>query len=522
MMLLDVKKIILFWTLFFVIPIFSASALELPRVSQVIVKNITKDSAEVNWETNHFQYICTVYYGTSPMSFDAREQGVLTGSGAVSPKGDLVVPYKGGLTGLLPNQIYFYKIVCTNSEGGSQESGIQSFTTLGETPLSINNLSISSITDQSTLVSWEVSETPSKCEVLYGVNVQNLSERAPAESSSLLSWKASLLGLTPDTKYFYKVSCDRDNRSTAESSIQEFSTRDIALQISNITETNINSSSAVIRWETNSPNSECVLSYGIGSLDNQVSGSLVRYGDVSRNSPSVFEAILSRLLPDTVYSYVVSCSGKSDTIKSSQQRFSTLPNTTSKEPTVVQITTFRAYNIAEDSATINWDAGSPLYSCVLLYGDTPRLSLSALGRLVQYATTTNDGRNIYESQLRRLKQATKYYYKVNCSLDIGFSGESDLKEFTTLGNLFEKDEFKETKAGEIFQKIYLREPNPSNRFDNNAVSIIAYGIKQRAENRSLSKEFRALTIYVTIFRALPSLSEEWNVLHAIAYSGAKR
>ncbi len=518
-------KIFLVGILLFFIPLFFLGAAELPRILNITLGNITKNSAVVRWESNHFQYVCTVYYGETPTSFENRISGSLVGSGIISPKKDFFIPYEVTLNNLSSNQFYFYKVVCTSSDGGSAESGILSFSTLGESLLSIDKLSISSITDQSALVTWEVNQSPAECEILYGTSMDALTERFQGELLNNSYWRAGLSGLLSNTKYFYKVACSSNGSSVGTTSMQEFTTQDIVLEISNITETNIHSTDGVVRWDTNSPNQDCSLLYGIGSFENRVSGSLVHYGDTSRGDKSTFEAILSRLLPDTVYSYVISCSGKSNVLtKSSVYRFSTLSDSDSlsTSSSSVQITTLRAYNITETAATINWDAGSPLYSCVLIYGDTPNFSGSALGRLVQYATTSNDGRNVYESQIKGLKSATKYYYKVDCSLGIGFSGESETKDFITLKNISENNETHEISAKEIFQKIYLHEPKVSDRFDQNALSIIAYGIKQRPENRSLSKERHALTIYGAIFHSLPSLSSEWNILHAIAYSGAKR
>ena len=80
----------------------------------------------------------------------------------------------------------------------------------------------------------------------------------------------------------------------------------------------------------------------------------------------------------------------------------------------------------------------------------------------------------------------------------------------------------EERAGKIFEDIYNRAPNLDNPRDNAAVTIMAYGLRQRAENRKLESEQNGLKIYQDIFGRLPETTEDWNVMQAITYSGATR
>jgi len=58
--------------------------------------------------------------------------------------------------------------------------------------------------------------------------------------------------------------------------------------------------------------------------------------------------------------------------------------------------------------------------------------------------------------------------------------------------------------------------------DNAAVTIMAYGLRQRAENRNLVSEQQGISIYESIYNKVPSSTGEWNVMQAITYSGAMR
>jgi len=80
----------------------------------------------------------------------------------------------------------------------------------------------------------------------------------------------------------------------------------------------------------------------------------------------------------------------------------------------------------------------------------------------------------------------------------------------------------EEKAKDKFREIYERIPNMENPKDNAAVTVMAYGLRQRAENRNLNAERKGIEIYKNIFGDTPSSTEEWNIMQSITYSGATR
>ncbi|MFH1029625.1 MAG: dockerin type I domain-containing protein, partial [bacterium] len=80
----------------------------------------------------------------------------------------------------------------------------------------------------------------------------------------------------------------------------------------------------------------------------------------------------------------------------------------------------------------------------------------------------------------------------------------------------------EKKSKEQFQKIYKRIPDMNNTKDNAAVTVMAYGLRQRAENRNLNSEKTGINIFKGIYNKLPETTEEWNMMQAITYSGAAR
>ncbi len=78
----------------------------------------------------------------------------------------------------------------------------------------------------------------------------------------------------------------------------------------------------------------------------------------------------------------------------------------------------------------------------------------------------------------------------------------------------------ENRAKINFRIVYLREPNKSNQNDKAAITIMAYGL--RPANRNLNSEKAAIKIFKNIYGYSPKKSTAWDVVRAIAYSGAVR
>jgi len=71
-----------------------------------------------------------------------------------------------------------------------------------------------------------------------------------------------------------------------------------------------------------------------------------------------------------------------------------------------------------------------------------------------------------------------------------------------------------------FMTIYKRTPDMNNPHDNAAVTVITYGL--RPAERSLFNELAAVNIFKGIYKTSPGSALEWDIVRAIAYSGAIR
>ncbi len=78
----------------------------------------------------------------------------------------------------------------------------------------------------------------------------------------------------------------------------------------------------------------------------------------------------------------------------------------------------------------------------------------------------------------------------------------------------------EAQAGKIFALIYRRQPDKKSAADQSAIKIMAYGL--RPWPRRLAAEKRAAGIFIRIFKHQPLSAADWDIVRAIAYSGAVR
>ena len=84
----------------------------------------------------------------------------------------------------------------------------------------------------------------------------------------------------------------------------------------------------------------------------------------------------------------------------------------------------------------------------------------------------------------------------------------------------EKSETAENNAKKEFKKVYKRDANMENPNDNAAVTVIAYGL--RPDSRNLDSEKAGIKSFKHIYGYNPTSAVDWDIVRAIAYSGAIR
>lgn len=105
------------------------------------------------------------------------------------------------------------------------------------------------------------------------------------------------------------------------------------------------------------------------------------------------------------------------------------------------------------------------------------------------------------------------------------SDENDWQDLIRIGAGFwpsQQSPGAEAKAKEKFIFIFKRQPDMSVNNDRNAVKILAYGVRTRANKRSLKNEQAAINIFKKNYQRPPRSDDDWNAVRAIAYGGVKK
>lgn len=99
----------------------------------------------------------------------------------------------------------------------------------------------------------------------------------------------------------------------------------------------------------------------------------------------------------------------------------------------------------------------------------------------------------------------------------------DWKDVIKIGNgrwPSQKSPTAELEAKKMFKKVWLREANMNQPNDNAAVTVITYGL--RMSTRRPDSEKAAILTFKKIFKYAPTSARDWDIVRAIAYSGATR
>ncbi|EIF51176.1 fibronectin type III domain-containing protein [Sulfurovum sp. AR] len=267
------------------------------------------------------------------------------------------------LVNLESSTTYHYQIIGVDNNGKkiSNKEDILTFTTKpalqtepAPIPLTINSISDSSTTENSTLITWELSNYATG-QVEYGIT-NNYGNFSTKETSFNYNKHIQLLSnLKPDTTYHYRVISTDENGNTVISDDQTFQTlpaptepivtepapsepiitepivtepvpsepivtepAPIPLTINSISDSSTTENSTLITWELSN--------YATGQVEYGITNN---YGNFSTKETSFnynkHIQLLSNLKPDTTYHYrVISTDENGNTVISDDQTFKTL------------------------------------------------------------------------------------------------------------------------------------------------------------------------------------------------------
>jgi hypothetical protein len=341
-----------------------------------------------------------------------------------------------------------------------------------------------------------------------------------------------ITGLKPFTTYKYYINAKDDLGNMVESEKSEFTTTILANSIVGLDApfNLIKSDNVTIIWGTT--NSSDSIVFYVKKGGNSWSWQGV---DSLSNDHSV---LIPELEPLVIYQYYVNTKDSNGNLTRSEiKEFTTAAASTSNSGTVINNGSASDYgqkaNLLYDNkfesilAELNelkniiLEQNVKIKYLEKLMSSTQQLTEkieNSLSSFIAYGVDANT-KKLGEGE----RAAVVYSYK--SAFNKLPETESELTDMIKIANgrwPSVTNEDAEKKAKEQFKKIYKRDADMNNSKDNAAVTVMAYGLRQKAENRNLNSEKNGIKIFKNIYGRVPSSTEDWNIMQAITYSGATR
>jgi hypothetical protein len=376
-----------------------------PNVGYVVAWGINNSSAVITWSTD--------VSATTQLAY-----GTTTALGQLSPlQTTLSASHGVTLTGLISGTTYYFVAQSTGANGATGYSTVMSFTTLGTAPLgppNISNVQVSSITNTTATITWTTDQA-STSQVNYGTTTA-YGLQSTLNSNLQTSQSVTLTGLTPGTTYDFDVVSANAGAMSSTSANSTFSTTNVtytAPVITNVSTTNLASTSVTVTWTTDQPSNSQVK---YGTTTAYGSSTTLDTALVTTHSETI-----TGLAAGTAYDFdVTSTTAESLSTTSPNSTFTT-PASTATPPNVGYVV---AWGINNSSAVVTWSTDVAA-TTQLAYGTT-----TSLGMLSPLQTTMAASHGV---TLTGLISGTTYYFVAQSIGADGATGYSTVMNFTTTG-----------------------------------------------------------------------------------------
>ncbi len=517
-----------------------------PTITNILTPTLTTTGATITWTTNE-------------ASDSQIEYGLSTAYGSMTVLNtSLLTSHSVGVTGLASNTTYNLRVRSRDAAGNLTTSGNTNFTTASAgsstdtTPPIISNIGTSLITSATATITWTTNELSSS-QVDYGVTTSYGSSTV-LNNQLVLAHTTALKNLARGTTYHYRVRSTDGVGNNAFSIDQTFITLSRLAKPPKVRTLQASLGSVKLSW-VNPTDYEWFS--GVAILKS-TTGYLTTY-DASAQvfNPTTLENWTDTdVSPDTTYYY--SFFVYDDVGIYSDPEFVSI-----KTVPLSQVTGGGGggFSLPRNSPTTNPPEASlppPVrFSPVLIPNEVAKLvanSLAAQADVVGAARSTTLEQRYTTTFLPQLAPASAKLPEAKRTTILSFvtygtpstvrlgSGERagvvasfkvaygkspqtevdwhDVLKLASGRTPSLRNLTREKDMAAIFRRIYLRVPGATSIYDQNAVTILTYGL--RVSPRNLKSEQAALKTFRAIFRRLPKSSADWDTLRAIAYSGAKR
>ena len=382
--------------------------------SEVTVGNITHNSAEVTWQES------TDNVGVSGYNIYLNDKKV---------NGETVKELKYELTGLEAETEYQVKVEALDEAGNTSVSDPISFTTKtapdNEAPTAPGGVAVSSITDNSAVVSWTASTDNVG---VAGYNIYLNDNKINALPVTELQFQ--LTGLAAETEYQVRIEAVDGAGNTSSSGSISFATE--ALQTSDneaptvpsgVAVSGITESTAVVSW-TESTDNVGVAGYNIYLNDNKVNALPI----------TELKFQLTGLTAETEYQVKVEALDEAGNSSiSNPVSFVTGVAPDREAPTKPDGITIS--DITHNSAVVMWNESTDNVGVVgyNIYLNDVKVNASPITEQQANISETNElTTSVLRYELGGLEAATEYQVKIEAVDAVGNTSVSDVVRFTTV------------------------------------------------------------------------------------------
>ena len=382
--------------------------------SEVTVGNITHNSAEVTWQES------TDNVGVSGYNIYLNDKKV---------NGETVKELKYELTGLEADTEYRVKVEALDEAGNTSVSDPISFTTKtapdNEAPTAPGGVAVSSITDNSAVVSWTASTDNVG---VAGYNIYLNDNKINALPVTELQFQ--LTGLAAETEYQVRIEAVDGAGNTSSSGSISFATE--ALQTSDneaptvpsgVAVSGITESTAVVSW-TESTDNVGVAGYNIYLNDNKVNALPI----------TELKFQLTGLTAETEYQVKVEALDEAGNSSiSNPVSFVTGVAPDREAPTKPDGITIS--DITHNSAVVMWNESTDNVGVVgyNIYLNDVKVNASPITEQQANISETNElTTSVLRYELGGLEAATEYQVKIEAVDAVGNTSVSDVVRFTTV------------------------------------------------------------------------------------------